>query len=122
MELQLGLALSTHSRAYDQPFSHKKRTFSQLMMMEHAPPPHHVMLPTLSLLPLTPSHHVVDDHHSQCSNITKYVLLGLATSLSLANPGLLGWVLQKLHPSVFNLLLLLLLLFYQYLGMRRRRV
>ncbi|KAG4932902.1 hypothetical protein JHK87_046904 [Glycine soja] len=70
MELQLALALPIN------PTYHKKRTFSQLLMMDHAAPPEstltdHVMLPTLSLLPLTPNHHHDDDHHSQCSNITK---------------------------------------------------
>ncbi|ESW27032.1 hypothetical protein PHAVU_003G167700 [Phaseolus vulgaris] len=72
MELQLGLALSTsssqlldlNSHAYDSifPFHHNnKRTFSQL-------------IPTLSLLPLTPNHHQEDHHHhdnhTQCSTIT----------------------------------------------------
>ncbi|XP_027332538.1 auxin-responsive protein IAA29-like [Abrus precatorius] len=72
MELQLGLALPTipsklldlNSRTYD-PFNHKKRTFSQLS--EHAPEtthtPTHVMLPTLSLLPLTPSRSNHDHQH-----------------------------------------------------------
>ena len=81
MELQLALALPIN------PTYHKKRTFSQLLMMDHAAPPEstltdHVMLPTLSLLPLTPNHHHDDDHHSQCSNITKYVLLGPSFYLS----------------------------------------
>ncbi|QCD80633.1 auxin-responsive protein IAA [Vigna unguiculata] len=85
MELQLGLALSTHqsqsqpldlnSHAYDPIFpfhQNKKRTLSQIF--DHAPQTPHtdLVLPTLSLLPLTPTHHQDDhDHHSQCSSITK---------------------------------------------------
>ncbi|XP_047157397.1 auxin-responsive protein IAA29-like [Vigna umbellata] len=84
MELQLGLALSTNqsqsldlnSHAYDSIFHqnnfNKKRTFFQLF--DHAPQTLHtdLVLPTLSLLPLTPSHHQDDhDQHSQCSSITK---------------------------------------------------
>ncbi|KAK7347543.1 hypothetical protein VNO80_22076 [Phaseolus coccineus] len=82
MELQLGLALSTNSsqlldlnsHAYDSifPYHQNKRTFSQLF--HHAPQTLHndLILPTLSLLPLTPNHHQDHhDNHTQCSTITK---------------------------------------------------
>ncbi|OIW19545.1 hypothetical protein TanjilG_07000 [Lupinus angustifolius] len=60
MELQLGLALPTHS---SEPLNHNsshshnnKRSFSNLYDHNTYNNTEHVMLPTLSLLPLTPSH------------------------------------------------------------------
>ncbi|CAL0330484.1 unnamed protein product [Lupinus luteus] len=68
MELQLALALPTHS---SQPLNHNsshshnnKRSFSNLSNNTQ-----HVMLPTLSLLPLTPSHS--SNLHHSLSNSTK---------------------------------------------------